>query len=83
MKNLSVILGFGFILASLTASAVDEKKDFNLVETCKKDCPTAKTDEEAHKCAEKMGRLNKSFKKSKCWEVNEQYEAATTPKTTQ
>jgi hypothetical protein len=28
----------------------------------------------AHNCAEKKGRLNKAFKKSKCWEVNEVYE---------
>lgn len=45
-----------------------------LTDVCKKDCPQAKTDEEAHKCAERKGRLNKDFRKSKCWEVNEEYE---------
>lgn len=43
---------------------------------CKKDCPKATNNEEAHKCAEKKGRLNKEFRKSQCWEVNEKYEAA-------
>lgn len=73
--KMMTLFSLGLVLAISTATA-EEKKKFNLVEMCKKDCPTAKTDEEAHKCAEKMGRLNKGFKKSKCWEINEQYEAA-------
>ncbi len=50
--------------------------NFDVVGACKSECPKAKTNDEAHKCAEKKGRLNKEFKKSKCWDVNEQYEAA-------
>ena len=49
----------------------------DLVAVCKSDCPKAKTNEEAHKCAEKMGRLNKSFQKTKCYQENEKYEEMT------
>jgi hypothetical protein len=61
---------------SPTLLANEAKTNWNLVEICKKDCPKAKNDEEAHKCAEKIGKLNKEFRKSQCWEVNEKYEAA-------
>lgn len=68
------------ILVSLSmaniALAEETKSQWNLVEHCKKDCPKAKSDEDAHKCAEKIGKLNKEFRKSKCWEENEKYEAS-------
>ncbi len=82
MKTFALV-ALGLSLGISGAFAEEQKKDFKLVETCKKDCPTAKTDEDAHKCAEKLGRLNKSFKKSKCWEVNEQYEAANSKEVSQ
>lgn len=66
-------VGLSFSSVSLADSA---KSEWNLVELCKKDCPKAKSDEEAHKCAEKIGKLNKEFRKSQCWEANEKYEAA-------
>jgi hypothetical protein len=72
MKILFVMLGLTFSLSHLQALANEEI--VSLVATCKADCPKAKTDEEAHKCVEKKGRLNKDFRKSKCWEVNEEYE---------
>lgn len=72
MKTFFLISAFAFGLTQLPAFAAEESS--NLVATCKADCPKAKTDEEAHKCAEKKGRLNKEFRKSKCWEVNEEYE---------
>lgn len=50
--------------------------ELDLVKICKQECPKAKTNEEAHKCAEKNGRLNKDFRKSKCWEENEKYESS-------
>jgi hypothetical protein len=75
------MLKFAFAaFVSLTFSAPllanEAKTDWNLVEVCKKDCPKAKNDEEAHKCAEKIGKLNKEFRKSPCWDANEKYEAA-------
>ncbi len=75
MKKWIIVLGVSGLLAAGVGFSAEQKK-FNLVEVCKKDCPTAKTDDEAPKCADQMGRLNKAFKKSKCWEINEQYEAA-------
>lgn len=61
------------LIVSLSSYAQD---NFDVAAACKKDCPKAKNNEEAHKCAEKKGRLNKEFRKSQCWEVNEKYEAA-------
>ncbi len=60
------------LLISLSSNA----QDADVVAACKKDCPKATTNEDAHKCAEKKGRLNKEFRKSHCWEINEKYEAA-------
>jgi len=67
-----------FLIATLSLftsfpSFAQEQTD--VVTACKKDCPKAKNNEEAHKCAEKKGRLNNEFRKSQCWEVNEKYEA--------
>lgn len=70
---------FGILVASVLSFSIfaqEAKSQWNLVEHCKKDCSKAKTDEDAHKCAEKIGKLNKEFRKSKCWEENEKYEAA-------
>lgn len=72
MKLFVVTVGFALSFNLVTAFANENAA--NLVAVCKEDCPKAKTDEEAHKCAEKKGRLNKEFRKSKCWEVNEEYE---------
>jgi hypothetical protein len=70
---------FGFVLTlsfSARSFANETKAEWNLVELCKKDCPKATNDEEAHRCAEKVGKLNKEFRKGKCWESNEKYEAS-------
>lgn len=61
------------LLISFSTYAQD---NHDVATACKKDCPKATNNEEAHKCAEKKGRLNKEFRKSQCWEVNEKYEAA-------
>lgn len=67
-----LLLGIVFALSPLSVMA--EVTEGQLVEVCKKDCPKAKTNDEAHKCAEKKGRLNKGFRKSQCWDINEKYE---------
>ncbi len=71
MKTTLLIAAFT-LLTSLPSLAQEN----DVVAACKKDCPKAANNEEAHKCAEKKGRLNKEFRKSGCWEVNEKYEAA-------
>jgi hypothetical protein len=60
---------------SIFTSSHSFAQEHDVVAACKKDCPKASNNEEAHKCAEKKGRLNKDFRKSHCWEVNEKYEA--------
>lgn len=69
---LKSVLIMGAIFTYGFAVHAEEKMD--LVTNCKQECPKAKTDEDAHKCAEKNGRLNKDFRKSKCYEANEKYE---------
>lgn len=78
MKIILVMLGLTFSFSQFQAFASEEVTA--LVEACKADCPKAKTNEEAHKCAEKKGRLNKEFRKSKCWEINEEYEKSVASK---
>ena len=66
------------------ASVAAETAQGALAAACRKDCPKAKSDEEAHRCAEKKASLNKDFKKSQCWDLNEEYEkkaGATTTET--
>ena len=70
---MKALLTIASLLISLSSYA---QENSDVVAACKKDCPKATTNEEAHKCAEKKGRLNKEFRKSQCWEVNEKYEAA-------
>jgi len=62
----------GFI--ATPAAQAKKAEDVDVVTACKADCPEAKNNAEAHECAEKKGKIRPSFKKSKCWEVNEEYE---------
>lgn len=71
MKTTILLAAFS-LLTSLPSLA----QEHDVAAACKKDCPKATNNEDAHKCAEKKGRLNKEFRKSQCWEVNEKYEAA-------
>lgn len=76
MKNL--VIAFSIIAGLTTTNALAEEKTSKLVarfvKSCQKHCKKAKSPEKIHKCIEKKGRLNKSFRKTKCWEVNEIYE---------
>lgn len=76
-ENETVRFGYGFSLPFVFRELrTRNEKPVESVEHCKKDCPKAKSDEDAHKCAEKIGKLNKEFRKGKCWEENEKYEAS-------
>lgn len=76
MTKRFVLTGLAVVFSGALAVAQTSKEESvgSVVAACKSDCPKAKSDEEAHKCAEKKGRLNKDFRKTKCWEVNEEYE---------
>ncbi|MBX9767486.1 MAG: hypothetical protein K2X47_09470 [Bdellovibrionales bacterium] len=74
---MKAFFGGTFVLILLFSPFISFAEDaVNVQEACKQDCPDAKDNPEAHKCAENKGRLNKAFRKSKCWEVNEKYEAS-------
>lgn len=84
MKRTLVVALTLFSTLSLGAFAQDTKPKGHaqpIVDACFEDCKDAinaaseegKADA-AHNCAEKKGRLNKAFRKSKCWDVNEVYE---------
>ncbi|MAV91135.1 MAG: hypothetical protein CL676_06910 [Bdellovibrionaceae bacterium] len=72
MKKL--FIAFGLLTGLLSTNVLADEATNNLVKYCQKHCKKAKTPEKIHKCVEKKARLNKSFKKSKCWEVNEIFE---------
>ncbi|MBY0316288.1 MAG: hypothetical protein K2Q26_12250 [Bdellovibrionales bacterium] len=73
-----------FIFSGFSAVAQNGavgKPSQDIISACHNDCKdaiNAATEDgkaqAAHECAEKKGRLNKVFKKSKCWEINEIYE---------
>ena len=69
-----------FIMATLVtatlmgANFLEQAEKVPVVSACKKHCPEAKTNAEAHECAERKGKIRKSFRKTNCWDVNEKYE---------
>lgn len=68
MKKLSMAIVVG-ILSSIGVSASD---DHGLLSACKAECPSAKTEDEAHKCLEgvvKNKKSDKKFRKSDCFEA--------------
>lgn len=62
----------GFI--AMPVAQAKKADDVDVVTACKADCPEAKNNAEAHECVEKKAKIRPSFKKTKCWEVNEEYE---------
>ena len=76
MKN--AVFAFGLIAGLMTTNALADEATEKIVKkfvvSCQKHCKKAKTPEKIHKCIEKKGRLNKSFRNTTCWEVNEIYE---------
>ncbi len=73
MGQAVLVMTVAFFVSSQTAQA-KKPDDVNVVMACKADCPDAKNNAEAHECAERKGKIRPSFKKTKCWEVNEEYE---------
>lgn len=74
MKIVSLLFVISMVTISTISLAQKKPSDFDVVTACKKHCPDAKTNAEAHECAERKGKIRKSFKKTNCWDVNEQYE---------
>lgn len=74
-KNFKII-SLLYVAHLVAAPSAQTKKPENVdvVAACKSDCPDAKSNAEAHECAERKGKIRPTFKKTKCWEVNEEYE---------
>jgi len=72
MKMTAILIGLTLGFSLVNASADVETENF--VKHCQEYCKKQKTPEKIHKCVEKKGRLNKKFRKTKCWEVNEVFE---------
>lgn len=73
MKKINLTLAVLGIM-SVTAVASDEH---NLRESCKLECPSAKTEDEAHKCMAavvKKKKADKKFRKSDCYEAFKEHE---------
>lgn len=67
---------FVVLTGLIVGASVHAKKpdDVDVLGTCKADCPNAKNNAEAHECVERKAKIRPSYKKTKCWEVNEEYE---------
>lgn len=79
--KIGTLLAAAFGLFAIHTSVIAEEKVQaknlpDVLTACKDDCKKAKTAAEAHECAEKKGRLNKTFRDSPCYKVNEEYEKA-------
>ena len=74
-KTLGYITLFAIMgLVAIPAAQAKKADDVDVVTACKTDCPEAKKNAEAHECVEKKAKIRPSFKKTKCWEINEEYE---------
>lgn len=83
MRQVLVAIFICLSLVGWRATAQEPGTSAEIVKACIEDCkdainaaPEEGKAEAAHNCAEKKGRLNKAFRKSKCWDVNEKYEKA-------
>jgi len=76
MKVCKVVLA-ALALALTAPTFASASEDHNLVESCKMECPDAKTEHEAHKCMKevvKKKKLDKKFRKSDCVEALREHE---------
>lgn len=73
MKYIKITLSL-CIFASLPSFA---SEDHNMKEACKAECPSAKTEEDAHKCMKEVVSKKKDdrkFRKSDCYEAFREHE---------
>ncbi len=66
MKYLNLILAVTLTMPDFTLAS----EDHGMLEVCKSECPTAKSEGEAHKCMEdvaKKKKNDKKFRKSDCF----------------
>lgn len=67
------------VIVMALCSLAQASEDHTLVESCKAECPTAKTEHEAHKCMDAVAKkkaADKSFKKSECFHAYQEHEKA-------
>lgn len=80
MKTTTILMSLIGMLAIRSAVVAEEKAQAktlpDVLTACKDDCKKATTAAQAHECAEKKGRLNKQFRDTPCYKVNEEYEKA-------
>lgn len=73
MKNLSLALA----LSLVSPNFVFASEDHGMLEVCKSECPSSKTEDEAHKCMEgvvKKKKNDKKFRKSDCYAAFREHE---------
>lgn len=73
MKYLNLILALGLMAPVFSLAS----EDHGMLEFCKAECPTAKTEDDAHKCMEgvvKKKKDDKKFRKSDCFEAFKEHE---------
>ena len=73
-----MILAKTLLAVSLIGSSVAlASEDHNMRDVCKAECPSAKTEDEAHKCMDEVAKKKKNdkkFKKSDCFEAYREHE---------
>lgn len=65
------------MLAAISVQAADSHSETALQDACKAECPTAKTEDEAHACLKEVVKKKKSdkkFRKSDCFAALKEHE---------
>lgn len=73
MKTLLITI----MLAAISAQAADSHSETALQDACKADCPSAKSEDEAHACMKgivKNKKNDKKFRKSDCYSAFKEHE---------
>ncbi len=73
MKYLNLVLALGLMAPAFAIAS----EDHGMLEVCKTECPTAQSEDEAHKCMEgvvKKKKNDKKFRKSDCFAAFKEHE---------
>ncbi|MGE4108235.1 MAG: hypothetical protein AB7F66_13555 [Bacteriovoracia bacterium] len=72
-KQLLAVVAFSLVGSAWSGASEDHK----MVEVCKAECPSAKTEDEAHKCMDGVAKKkagDKKFRKSDCYAAYREHE---------
>jgi hypothetical protein len=75
--NKGILLSFALLTAMLFPPSLNASEDHGMMELCKTECPSAKTEHETHKCMDELAKKRKNdkkFRKTDCYSAYREHE---------